>query len=310
MYKKGFTLIEVIVVLGIIMIVGLMMAYSYTNSLKLSKDLYLKEQTKLSLIEYINYCADNNMLPEVIEGDQIYKELHIDGKNLYNDGITTKFTTFFGPIDINTIDIYSYNGVNWVPIVFSSATESGAIIVQGVHTKISISYKVFGWDYIKDRRYNYGTTMILSYVRPTIASAVTDDGVDVPLSNINIFNAEEGRIVISSSVNKWINIYYKSPRDIIFQIYRPNVENYSFSGNIITFNSPAMNHYILVNYRTISNINRRDIVKISSLNQAMVSDTISVINNIQCLTIEGIADWESGKYRKKIGYIMMVRQND
>jgi len=94
MYKKGFTLIEVIVVLGIIMIVGLMMAYSYTNSLKLSKDLYLKEQTKLSLIEYINYCADNNMLPEVIEGDQIYKELHIDGKNLYNDGITTKFTTF------------------------------------------------------------------------------------------------------------------------------------------------------------------------------------------------------------------------
>ena len=76
MNNKGFTLIEVLVSITLIAIIWTMMVTAYISSLKASRDLYLREQTKLTLLEYVDYCANSNFLPSIIENDQILLEKH------------------------------------------------------------------------------------------------------------------------------------------------------------------------------------------------------------------------------------------
>ena len=131
MGKRGFTLIEVLIALTIITIIGTMMVYAYGGSLKASRDLYFKEQTKLSLLEYMDYCANNSLLAEVIDKNEIYNEKHIMGINLFNDGINSRLSSFFGPIDISSLETYSLVDDIWVP-VSAVATESGAITIVSI----------------------------------------------------------------------------------------------------------------------------------------------------------------------------------
>lgn len=304
---KGFTLVEVLVSIAIIAIIGIMMSYAYIGSLKASNSLYIKEQIKLTSSEYMNYCSNNIYLPRIIDGNYVSDELHVIGYNLYNDGLNTRFSTFFGPIDRSTIIIRAFNGVVW-SVVPALVTSSGSVNIVGIYEKAIISYNILDLYYIRDRRYNYGTPIVLSYIRPSIDFAITDDGFDIPISNINILSLENGQISINSNYNKWINIYYKIPRSVKFEIYRPDVTKYSISGNIINFNIPVEDHYVLVSYESINGIYYSEIVKASSLNQAIVSDSINYIDKIDCLTIECIAQYQDGKYMKEINSKMVIKK--
>lgn len=308
--NKGFTIVEVLVSLSIILIIGGMMIYSYTGCLKASRDLYLREQTKLTLLEYMSYYSEAPLLPGVIQGDKVWSEKHIDGINLFNDGTNTRFRTFFGPIDPSSIVVSSFDGFAWSPVTFS-ATDSGAVLVSGIHRHIVLSYQLVGWDYVRDRRYNYGTSMILSYKNPIIDSVVTDDGIDIPLSDIQILNSSDSRVIVSTNVNKWVNLYYKTPINNSFRIERPNVNDYSFSENVISFNQDIKDHYISVSYLDDAfNIYETEMVKVNSFNQAILSRNILKINNIECLTIKALAEWHTEQYSKNIGYITVVNPND
>lgn len=303
--RKGFTLVEVLVSLTIIIIIGGMMVYAYLGTLNASRNLYLKEQTKLTLLEYMNYYSKIPLFPITVKNDRVIGEKHIDGVNLFNDGTNTRLKTFFGPIDTTSIVASSFNGALWVPVPIV-ATDSGAVSIVGLHKRIILAYQVIGWDYIKDRRYNYGSTMILSYTKPILDSAVTDDGIDIPLSEINMFNSTEGRIVVTTNQNKWINFYYKTPLPMSFRIERPDVMDCSFTGKIISFHQDVKDHYVLTNYRDISGIYQKETVKVTALNQAIMSNDILDLVDIQCLTIEGLAEWDN----KHIGYITVVNSND
>lgn len=298
--KDGFTLVEVLVSLAIIALIGTMMVNAYISSFRVSRSLYTREQTKLTLIEWCYYCSNNFLLPEKIIGNSIFNEIHIENINLFNDGVNSRLKTFFGPIDSSSFQAKYFDGTKWV-IVSSEVKNSGAIEIKGVYPKILVSYNVIGWNYIKDRRFNYGNDIILSYVDFNLKYAVTDDGLDIPIQDINIINIKEGRIKISTNNNKWITLYYQIPKGIIFNITKPDFDIYSYNNNIITFNSDVQNHYILVSYNK-----KTEVIKCNSFNQAILSDNIDCIHNIKGLTIETQALWEG----RKISYISAVQNND
>lgn len=305
--NKGFTLIEVLISLAIILIILGMVVYSYTGILMYSNDLYLREKNRLMLLEYINYYSDIKIFPKIIQNNTISREEHLDGINLFNDGVNTRLKTFFGPIDINSVIVYGFNGTSWVSLIASS-TRSGSIKIVGLYDHVFISYKVIGWDYIRDRRYNYGNAITLSYINPIIDSAITDEGIDIPISDINIFNASEGHLSLGSDTkDKWINFYYKTPVYTSFQVKRPNVLDCSYFGSIISFNKIAHGHFVLVNYYDMDNIYRSELDCINLLNNVKLSYEIKNIIDIKCLTIECLSEYDSSnKYRRKISYMKVI----
>jgi len=298
--RKGFTLVEVLVAVAIIVLIGTMMVNAYISTFRASKSLYDREQMKLTLLEWTDYCSNSPLLPKKIVGDNISEELHLDNVNLFNNGTDSRFKTFFGPIDNNSVKVKSFDGVNWVATTVT-ATDSGTVEIKGIHNKIIVSYNVLGWNYIKDRRFNYGNTIILSYGSFDLRFAATDDGIDIPIKDITIFNVKDGRIIITTNKDKWITLYYRIPKNTIFNVIKPDGGSYSYSNNIITFNSDIQNHYVLVSYNK-----RTELVKCNSLKQAILSENIDYIYNIECITIETQALWEG----RKISYISAVKNYD
>jgi len=309
MRRRGFTLIEMVICLTIILIITTFSASAYIGVVKASRDNYHKEQTRITLTEYTNYYAMQDNLPWVIMDSTISQEYH--KKDLYNDGTNTRFKTCFGPIDITSIALEKYENNGWINLLDFIATPSGAVTIAELCNKIRIKYNVLGWDYLKDRRFTYpNRDIILNYIKPEILFAVTDDGRDVLLSDIHVTNAGEGRLVMSNNPNQWITIYYRVPRYINIQFYRPDLSFSVINNNIVSFNNSCRDNIVKIKY----------LYKDSLGNTKSNNETLQVVNNkitlqynpttitfIRCMSLSGRATWKTEKYERYINYLMAVR---
>lgn len=284
--KKGFTLVEILVVIAIISIAGSLIVKSYIGINKASKDLYIKEQYKLTLLEYLDYYSNNNLAESIVR-ESI--------KNEYHDNVNNNFRTFFAPIDVNSLSAEIYSNGFWIPISCSSK-RIGSVNIPGNYDKVRISYNILDWGYIRDRRYNYGKNMTLSYSNPNIDFIITDNGTEI--NNYDIFKG--GIIKVNSNFGEWLNIYYKLPREFNISIYKPDINNYSIKDGNIIFESNVSDHFMLVNY----NYCKTEIVKADSNNTITLSEYVEDINNIKCISIEGIVNFDN----KTIRYFL-IKEN-
>lgn len=305
--RKGFTLIEVLIAISLILIIGSMMVSIYIKSFQASNLLYTKETIKLKMLEDINYYANHKNLPEFIQDDTIHREIHYENTIFY-DGLNSRVKTTFAPIDLTKINASSYINLNWINLPIITACESGSIVIAGHYDNIILTYDVVGWDYIKERRFSrQNSSVVLSFIKPTIDSGSTNNGQDIPLNQINVFDSTEGRIFISGFDNQWVSLYYQTPQGMSFKPYLPKLYDYYYINNKIYFNNDAKNHYVLITYKAQDGKNRIELQKISNLNEVLLNHNILNIIKIKCLTIEYTVEYDQGK---KISYIMAVKNNE
>lgn len=284
--RKGFTLVEILVVIAIISIAGSLIVKSYIGINKASKDLYIKEQYKLTLLEYLDYCSNNNTSESITK---------YSIKNEYHNNVNNNFRTFFAPIYVDSLSAEVYNNGFWQPISCSTK-RSGSVNIPGNYDKIRISYNISDWGYIRDRRYNSGNNITLSYTKPNIDFIITDNGTEI--NNYNLL--ENGIIKINNNIGEWVNIYYKLPREFDISIYKPDISNYSIEDNKIIFEHNVSGHFMLVNY----NYCKSEIVKADSTNTIILPEYIEDVNNIKCISIEGIVNFDN----KTIRYFL-IKEN-
>jgi prepilin-type N-terminal cleavage/methylation domain-containing protein len=305
--KKGFTLIEVLVSISLILIIGSMMVSIYIKSFQASNLLYSKETIKLKMLEDINYYANHKNLPEFIDDDSIYQEIH-NKDTIFYDGVNSTVKTTFGPVDLTKVSAFSLINSNWVLLPIITTYDSGSIIIAGYYDNIILTYDVVGWDYVKERRFvRPNISIISSFIKPTIDSACTDNGQNIPLTHINVFDSKEGRVFINGFDNQWTTMYYQTPKEMFFKPYLPKLYDYSYINNNIYFNNDAKNNYLLITYKAQDGKNRIQLHKVSNLNEVSLNHNIINILKIKCLTLEYSAEYDDGK---KISYIMAVKTNE
>lgn len=305
--KKGFTLIEILVSIALILIISSMMISIYIKSFQASNLLYSKETIKLKMLEDMSFYANHKNIPMFIQDNTIHQELHIKDTIFYN-GVNSVVKTTLGPIDITNINALSYINSSWVILPIISACDSGVITINGYYENIMLTYDLIGWDYVKERRFTRpNTSIILSFIKPEMDSGCTDSGQDIPLNQINVFNSIEGRVFINGFDNQWATLYYQTPKQMIFKTYIPKLYDYSYINNHIYFKNESKNHYLLITYKDIDNKNRIEMVKVSNLNDVSLNHNILNIIKIKCLTLEYSTEYDQDK---KISYMIGVKNND
>jgi len=291
--RKGFTLLEVLIALtifafGILIVLNLLIV----NGKVILENKY-RIQAQNLLLTTLYDCANAPDMPYIVEGEHVIWEIH-------SSSVNNQLKTFFGPISTSTVVIEYWENNNWLIYNDFIAQPSGAILLNNSFPITRLSYDVLGWDYIREKRRNFmGENLYLSYTDMDIQYMVTDGGEDVNLNLSTIIDSSRAIIQVNAYDLEWITFYYKKPKDFVCSIYRPNINNFTLTDNIVHFETPNLQGWwvkIIYQYEdSIGNmITKTELLLVDINNEVSLAHMIAPNQILECrsLTLEGKVSWD------------------
>lgn len=300
--RKGFSLIEVVVALTIFSIGILIVLQLFSLSGKLIIENKRRVEAQSMLLSTLFDCANSAGMPFIVQGRQIKYEFHHN---------VQRFKTFFGPIDVNSLQVKTWHNGNWVAISPIEVYESGAVNLHKSYETISVSYILESWNYIREKRRNVNQQDIyLSYPKVDVKYVVTDTGYDVPLSDLRYINTSKGIIQVVSHEGEWLNFYYNTPKDIECIVSRADIRDYTVTDNILSFSTPdnLENLRIKIIYEYFFQDDTLEAIEFHNIlnHQIILKHNPTTVKVLRVLSIKGTTLWElyGSETQHKETYIM------
>jgi prepilin-type N-terminal cleavage/methylation domain-containing protein len=284
--KAGFTLVEVLVALAIFVGAILIILQLLSVSGKVIIENKTRMQTQDLLLNTLYTCANSKNMPYIVQNKNVEYEFHSD---------VSTIKTFFGPIDTTSVLVQYFAADEWHDLSTFSAQTSGAIDLNDHYDKIVVSYTIEDWDYIREKRRNLvDRNIYLSYSDVDVEFMVTDDGENVPLSDLQIIDNSKGIVNVSSHSGEWIHFYYHIPKNIECVIIRPDMRGFTVNENVLEFDSNLVGMRTKIVYSYMDGPDtyvKTEIQTVSDSNNITLEYTPVNIQTIRSLTIQGLAQW-------------------